>query len=364
MIDLNDKKKRQELIRRYMNAETTIEEESLLLEYYMHTEDELTAEEEDLRLIIISTNRYAVDVGLSDEKEAEFDKMMKAETVGGKSRKFLPIVLWPSSMVVTLILALFLMKVTVKDIPVSQQYAKKMVMARPVPEQASIKDRPQQGEKGAESQVALEEDGAAQKSSTSVDDKEMQETDRSTIEETNQVATMIKPSETEKPNTSVALTTTTVSDSEDMLYPLNVTAANYGGGYKGSNHFVSSGSITITTKTRPNAKATHCAVVNTGKGVRMVYTEMQDDSVIYIIDGKRATKETANRIAPDSIIEMRRLRRGTSDAIRETPDGQTYDIILITTKMSDVKGQNHSFVPRRNGLLVSNNDNNNGMCLL
>ena len=344
MTDLNDKKKRQELFHRYMNAETTIEEECLLLEYYMHTEDEITPEEEDLRLFIISTNRYAVDVGLSDEKEAEFDKMMKGKTVGGKSHKILPFVLWPSTMAVALILAMFLIKGTMKETLVSQQYAKKIITKRPSSKQTSIKDRPQQEEKGAESKVAIKEDGASQKTSTWVDDKEMQET--------------------EKPNTSVSITTTTVNESDDKRHPLNVTAANYCGGYKGSNHFVSSGNITITTRTSPNTNAARYAIVNTGNGGKMVYSEIQDDSVIYIIDGIRTTKETANQIAPDSIIELRRLRRGTSEAIMETPDGQIYDIILITTNSSETKDQNHSLVPLRNGLLVSDVDNINGICLL
>lgn len=364
MTDLKDKKKRQELTRRYMNAETTIEEECLLLDYYTHTEDELTPEEEDLRLIIISTNGYAVDVGLSDEKEAEFDEMMKGKTVGGKSYKIPPIVLWPSSMIAALILAIFLMKGTLKETSVSQQYAKKTITTSLTCKQTSIKDRPHQEEKEMESQLAMKEDGVAQKKSTSVDDKEMQETNMSIREENKQMARTIEPSETERPNTSVACTTTTVNDSEDKRYPLNVTAANYGGGHKYSNHFMPSGNITITTKTRPNTNATRYAIVNTGNDGSMVYTEMQDDSVIYIIDGIRVTMETASLIAPDSIIEMRRLGRGTSDAIKETPDGQTYDIILITTKRSGAKGQNHSSIPRRNDLMVSDMDNNNGICLL
>ena len=364
MTELNDKEKREELIRRYLNAETTIEEERLLMEYYIHTEDGLTPEEEELRLVIFLTNRHAVDVELCEEKEAEFDKMMAGKTVGQESHKILPFVLWPSSMAVALILAIFLMKETIKDAPVSQQYAKITITMSPCSKQTSIKDRLQQEEKGAESQLAIEVDGATLKPSTLADDKEMQETNKSIREENKQVTTTIEPSETERPNTYETFSTTTVNDTEDKRYPLNVTAANYGGEHKVSNHFVPTGNITITTKTRPNTKATHYAFANTGNGVRMVYTEMQDDSVIYMMDGKRVTKETANQIAPDSVIEMRRLKRGTPDAIKATPEGQTYDIILITTKRSDDKVQNHSLIPRRNGLMLSDNDKINGICLL
>ena len=364
MTDLNDKKKRKELIHRYLNAETTIEEERLLWEYCLHTEDGLTPEEEDLRLVIFSTNQHALDVELCEEKEAEFDKMMEGETVGGESHKILHMVLWPSSMAVALILAIFLMKGTIKDTPVSQQCAKKTITTSPTSEQTSIKDRLQQEEKGTESLLAIKEDGAMPKPSTLADDKEMQETTISIREENKQVATATEPSETERPNTSVTFTTTTVNDTEDKRYPLNVTAANYGGETKVSNHFVPSGNIIITTKTRPNTNATHYALANTGNGVRMVQTEMQDDSVIYMMDGKRVTKETANQIALDSVMEMRRLKRGTPDAIKATPEGQTYDIILITTKRSDDKVQNHSLIPRRNGLMLSDNDKSNGICLL
>ena len=48
MTDMNDKAKRLELVQRFLNAETTIEEEQLLLEYYTHTEEKLSPEEEDV----------------------------------------------------------------------------------------------------------------------------------------------------------------------------------------------------------------------------------------------------------------------------------------------------------------------------
>ena len=50
MTDLNDKKKRQDLMLRYLNAETTIEEEQFLQNCLEHSEEQLTPEEEDLLL--------------------------------------------------------------------------------------------------------------------------------------------------------------------------------------------------------------------------------------------------------------------------------------------------------------------------
>ena len=369
MTDLNDKMKRKELIRRYLNAETTVEEEQLLLKFLEHNVEGLTPAEEDLRLIIISTIHLAGDVGLFDEKEAAFDKMMQAESAGGKANKISSKILWPSSMVAALILALFLLpRETTKDTPVSQQYAKKTTMTpSPSSQQTSFEDKLQLKEKEAVFQTAMKEDGAVQEVSTLAYVKEKPEGDMSNSGEDKSESTEVEASEAEMPNTttSVTMITNTIQNEPyDRGYPLNVTAANYNGGHQSNYRFVPSGNITITTKARPNGNASHYTVVNTGNGMRMLYSEMPDDSVIYIVDGKRVTKETANRISPDSIKEMRRLRQGTPDAIKEAPEGLTHDIILITTKRSAIDEQDHSLVPRKNGLLLSDDDKSNGICLL
>ncbi|MBQ1611426.1 MAG: hypothetical protein II087_05960, partial [Muribaculaceae bacterium] len=55
MINLNDEKARQNLVRRYLNAETTLEEESMLADYISNTDMLLTAEEKDVLLLLQSS---------------------------------------------------------------------------------------------------------------------------------------------------------------------------------------------------------------------------------------------------------------------------------------------------------------------
>ena len=52
MKNLNDKNTRQELVRRYLNAETTLEEERLLADFLTDTDAALSQEEEDVRLLL------------------------------------------------------------------------------------------------------------------------------------------------------------------------------------------------------------------------------------------------------------------------------------------------------------------------
>lgn len=366
MTDMKDKKKRHELIRRYLEAETTIEEERLLLEYFMHTEDELTPEEEEVRLIVLSTTCH-IEIGrLNDEKEAEFDKMMEGKTVAWKSHRIPSKISWSFSVAAALVLALCLTtKETMKDAPATHQYAKTATTTPHPTLPTPLEEQPQQKEREADFQMAKAENGdTTKKSMTLVDDKDMQETNMSIREDNKQVATVIEPSETEKTNTSLAFTTTTVDDSEDKRYPLHVTTANYCREHKGSNHLVPSGDITFATKTTSNSNATQHVVANSGNGLRTLLSETPDDSVIYVVDGKRVSKEAANRISPDCIKEKRRLKRGTADAIKETPEGLTRDIIVITTKKSDTYGEEHLLAPHRNTPLASDDDTRKGICLL
>ena len=202
MTDLNDKMKRKELIRRYLNAETTVEEEQLLLNFLEHNVEVLTPEEEDLRLIIISTIHLAGDVGLSDEKEAAFDKMMQAESAGGKANKISSKILWPSSMVAALILALFLLPWKAKeDTPAAQQYANKTTMTpSPSSQQTSFEDKRQSKEKEAVFQMAMEEDGADKETSILAYAKEKPEEDMSISGENKPEPTEVEASEAEMPS--------------------------------------------------------------------------------------------------------------------------------------------------------------------
>ena len=76
MKNLNDTTIRMQLVNRYLNAETTIEEEQMLRQYYAQTDELLTPEENDMRLLIMSSARFAGEFALSEEKADEFDRLM------------------------------------------------------------------------------------------------------------------------------------------------------------------------------------------------------------------------------------------------------------------------------------------------
>ena len=76
MINLNDEKIRQELVRRYLNAETTFEEERLLADFLSGTGIALSAEEEDV-LLMLQTSNLIGWPEISEEKADEFDRLMQ-----------------------------------------------------------------------------------------------------------------------------------------------------------------------------------------------------------------------------------------------------------------------------------------------
>lgn len=77
MNKMNEKQKWQELANRYLNAETSVEEELELLEYYTKTNDSLTLEEENVRAILFATTNRIAEKELSINKADEFDKLME-----------------------------------------------------------------------------------------------------------------------------------------------------------------------------------------------------------------------------------------------------------------------------------------------
>ena len=91
MKNLKDKAVRQELIQRYLAAETSVEEELMLADFYQQNPNEnLSVEEEQVRQLILATSHLADDFTLSVEKEEEFDRIMAAA-----ARKPKRITLWP-----------------------------------------------------------------------------------------------------------------------------------------------------------------------------------------------------------------------------------------------------------------------------
>lgn len=90
MSNMNNKALRQRTIQRYLDAETSIEEEKALFEFYSHTKETLSAEEEQVRQLVLSTAHLTDDFTLSDEKVKEFDHIM-AE----KERSSSHMTIWP-----------------------------------------------------------------------------------------------------------------------------------------------------------------------------------------------------------------------------------------------------------------------------
>ena len=76
MTNLNDITKRRQLAEKYLNAETTVEEERILRDFYSHAEEPLTPEDEDMRLLMKATDRLKDNFILSDEKAEEFNRLM------------------------------------------------------------------------------------------------------------------------------------------------------------------------------------------------------------------------------------------------------------------------------------------------
>ena len=76
MMDLNDKQTRRQVIKNYLNAETSALEEQKLAAFYATPRDILTEEEEDVRLLLLAASAIDDEFALSDGKVAEFDRLM------------------------------------------------------------------------------------------------------------------------------------------------------------------------------------------------------------------------------------------------------------------------------------------------
>ena len=76
MSKLHDKRVRLLMVKRYLNAETSIDEERELSEFYTTTTEKLTSEDEDVRLLLQATSTNDENFELSKSKVVEFDRMM------------------------------------------------------------------------------------------------------------------------------------------------------------------------------------------------------------------------------------------------------------------------------------------------
>lgn len=75
MINLKEKKIRQEFVRRYLNAETTQEEEQLLAEFLSNADIALTCDEEDV-LLMLQSSKLIKQRDITTDKADEFDRLM------------------------------------------------------------------------------------------------------------------------------------------------------------------------------------------------------------------------------------------------------------------------------------------------
>jgi hypothetical protein len=79
MTNINDITKRRQLAEKYLNAETTVEEERMLHDFYSQAEAPLTLEDKDMQLLMDATDRLKDNFILSDEKAEEFDRLMDSK---------------------------------------------------------------------------------------------------------------------------------------------------------------------------------------------------------------------------------------------------------------------------------------------
>ena len=84
MTNLNDIAKRKQLTEKYLNAETSAEEERMLRDFYSHAKEPLAPEDEDMRLLMDATDRLSGGFVLSEEKAEEFDRLMQRRGIKSK----------------------------------------------------------------------------------------------------------------------------------------------------------------------------------------------------------------------------------------------------------------------------------------
>lgn len=105
MINLNDEKARQNLIRRYLNAETTLEEESLLADFLNNTDMLLTAEEKDV-LLLQQSSILIGRLDISTDKADEFDRLIQKNH---NKRSFIVAIRWIATVAAAVICAVMLL---------------------------------------------------------------------------------------------------------------------------------------------------------------------------------------------------------------------------------------------------------------
>ena len=113
MKNLNEKALRQQLIQRYLDGETTIEEEQALAHFYLHNHGTIPADEEDVCQLVLATSHLADDFMPSVEKVEEFDRIMAKDARKGP---------WLAAACVAAILVIFLAPPRSKEDNTPQQF--------------------------------------------------------------------------------------------------------------------------------------------------------------------------------------------------------------------------------------------------
>lgn len=360
MTDLNDEMKRQELVSRYLNAETTIEEEQLLLDHYTHAKDLLSPEEEDVRLIILSASQHAGDVELSEEKEAEFDRMMEdgKEGVRRHSRRKSSFALWSAFLAAAVILAFVMVNLKTKEAPLTQQVAMTKKTTPPPSNKEEMAMKPQE-ENETTNQSAKAKDETVSLQTTLLAENINEPEARTPIKEEDASEVLSSEATHTEKHTEIAVNSTP-ADLEASHCPLNVTTANYAE-ERQRNEFYPSGNAAFVTVITSNVNGMKHIASAFGNNMITRYLELCDDTIIYIIDGERASLETVIQLPYDCIQEMRMLKRGSAAAIRESYEGLIKDIMLIKTQRPKSQENDHSSVPLRNRPLVTDNNMRNGI---
>ena len=114
----NHKNIQEDLVNRYLNADTTIEEEHLLADFLSKNRESLSPEEEDVYLLLQASARDTDHFELSLEEAREFDRLMAAKP---HLRKKKAPIYWIASTAAAIICAFVLL--TGKHTGVSDQQA-------------------------------------------------------------------------------------------------------------------------------------------------------------------------------------------------------------------------------------------------
>ena len=136
MKNLDDKNTRQELVRRYLNAETTLEEERLLADFLTDTDAALSQEEEDVRLLLQMSDCMEQSA-ISEEKANEFDRLMQR----GRHKSWIVALHWIVTSAVAAVIIAFVFMTSRQHIDTPTD--KSIAMVKSETEKADEKDEAQ-----------------------------------------------------------------------------------------------------------------------------------------------------------------------------------------------------------------------------